>query len=102
MYLIQLFLPLYNNAGKRFPQKTFMRVRDTLFERYGGVTVYARSPATGLWKTRDNKTVLDEILVFEIMANKLSKAWWRQYRASLEKAFAQQTLVVRAQQIQRL
>lgn len=99
MYLIQIFLPLYSNNGKKFPKKTYAEIRDTLLERYGGLTVYTRVPVSGLWKTNSQETVHDEILIFEIMAHKLATTWWRRYRVTLEKIFSQQSLVVRAHPI---
>lgn len=99
MYLIQIFLPLYSNNGKRFPKKTYTKIRDTLLERYGGLTVYSRTPVVGLWNKNSQSTVRDEILIFEIMAPKLGTTWWRQYRMTLEKIFLQESLVVRAHPI---
>lgn len=95
MYLIQIFLPLYSNTGKKFPKETYEKVRDTLVERYGGLTIYNRSPVKGLWKINARETAQDEILIFEIMASKLGKTWWRKYRLTLEKTFAQKSLVIR-------
>ena len=99
MYLIQLFLPLYSNTGRRFPKQKFIRVRDTLLARYQGVTVYARSAASGFWTPRPGETVVDEMLIFEVMAEQLSKTWWRDYRLRLEKSFAQENVLVRAQRV---
>jgi hypothetical protein len=50
MYLIQLHLPLHDNDKRAFPAQHFDTVRNTLTERFGGVTAFLRSPAVGLWK----------------------------------------------------
>lgn len=47
MYLIQLFLPLRDNAGEKFPDAMYRGIRDQLTERFGGMTAYARAPAEG-------------------------------------------------------
>ncbi len=51
MHLVEIFLPLADNDGKRFPQSTFHSVAHALTERFGGVTAYTRAPASGIWKT---------------------------------------------------
>lgn len=97
MYLIQIFVPLYRNTGKKFPKKSYTQVRDTLLEKYGGLTVYSRAPVSGLWEKIPGHTVYDDLLIFEVMAKNLSARWWRAYREALEKEFAQEHLVIRAQ-----
>ena len=102
MYLVQIFLPLYNNAGKRFPKKLYGEVRNTLVARFGGLTVYSRAPASGLWEKKAGETIHDEMIIFEIMTKKLGASWWRKYRGSLEKRFEQDQVIVRAQTFQLL
>jgi len=46
--------------------------------------------------------VRDQVVVYEVMVDRLDVAWWRQLRTRLEVAFAQQELVMRAQSIRRL
>src|SRR5690606_21453973 len=50
MHLVQLFLPLYDAGGRRFPRALFDAVRAELTEHFGGVTAFSRAPATGLWE----------------------------------------------------
>jgi hypothetical protein len=73
-----------------------------LSSRFGGVTVYSRSPAEGLWKSDSNELVQDEIVLFEVMTKDLDRAWWRKYRRELERRFEQTEIVARAQKIKRL
>lgn len=96
MYLIQLLLPVRDNAGRPFPSELFGAVRAVLTDRFGGLTAYARSPAQGLWKSAEG-TVRDDIVVVEVMAETLDRDWWRAYRARLEQAFRQDTILLRAQ-----
>ncbi|MGV3585606.1 MAG: hypothetical protein ACO1OF_01285 [Adhaeribacter sp.] len=57
MQLIQILLPLYNNQKEPFPTDVFTRIRQELTEKFGGITAFSRSPATGLWKENKEKTV---------------------------------------------
>ena len=92
MHLVTLLLPVYDED-----------VAHELTERFGGVTAYARAPAKGLWKeTPEHGTTHDDIVVYEVMVDKLDAVWWSQYRRRLEARFAQKELVVHAQEIRRL
>jgi len=102
MYLVQLLLPLYDNAGRRVPHERFAQVRDELTERFGGVTAYLRSPAQGTWKAGSGDVDRDEVVMCEVMVDALERAWWSEYRATLEQRFGQQELVVRASALERL
>jgi hypothetical protein len=102
MYLVQVLLPLYDNAGLQFPAGLFHAVGGELTERYGGLTAYTRAPAEGLWKETESKTHRDEIVVYEVMTPQLDADWWGQYRRELESRFQQQQVVVRAQSIRLL
>ena len=101
MNLVQLLLPLMDHDGKPFPRSFYRQIRETLTERFGGLTAYTRAPAEGLWDQGD-EVALDDIVVYEVMVADLDRAWWAEYRASLEKQFDQEELVIRAQAIERL
>lgn len=102
VFLVQLLLPLYDNAGHRVPHECFARVRDELTERYGGVTAFLRSPAQGTWKEGDGAVERDEIVMCEVMVDALDRAWWAQYRQNLEQQFGQEELIIRAADVERL
>jgi hypothetical protein len=102
MLLIEILLPVADNAGTPFPREAFDRVRRELTERFGGVTAFVRAPASGLWRDDDGVVRRDEIAIFEVMADALDEAWWRDYRGALEKRFAQDDIVVRALEARRL
>ena len=97
MHLIQLLLPLYDNAGQPFPPALYDGVRKELVERFGGLTTYSRAPAKGLWKEDGDPVRKDDIVVYEVMADAVDRAWWAGYRKELEAQFQQDELVVRAQ-----
>jgi hypothetical protein len=102
VYLVQVLLPLYDNEGQRLPQEAFGKVRDELTARFGGLTAYTRSPAEGLWKADAEKLTRDDIVLFEIMAPVLDRAWWRTYRRELERRFRQEVVIIRAQAMEQL
>jgi hypothetical protein len=102
MYLIQLFLPLYDNDGAPIPHALFRQVRDELVERFGGLTAHSRSPAHGLWQEQDGTTVQDDLVVYEVMVDDLDETWWRDFRHNLEQHFKQEKIVVRAHPVRLL
>ena len=95
MHLVELLLPLNDNAGRPFGPEKYAAVREHLIERFGGVTAFTRSPAQGTTTDR-GKTVHDEIVVFEVMTETLDASWWSRYRHQLEQEFRQDEIVVRA------
>lgn len=94
-YLVQLFLPLYDNDGNAFTRADYAPVREELTSRFGGMTAYTRAPAEGRWED-DGKTVKDDVIVLEVMADTLERAWWETYRQKLERAFRQERILIRA------
>lgn len=102
MYLIQLFLPLYDNDGIQIAHALFRQVRDELVERFGGLTAHSRAPVSGLWQEAEGETVRDDLVVYEVMAGAIDETWWRTYRQTLEQQFRQESIVIRAQPIRLL
>jgi hypothetical protein len=95
MYLIQLLLPLYTNNGKAVSPSLFDQVQYELKEKFGGITSYVRSPAKGLWKESEDKTVADDVVTFEVMLDEVDKKWWEKKRKDLELQFEQKELTIR-------
>lgn len=110
MYLIQLLLPLYANDGQAFEARLYTGLRSELVQRFGGLTMYVRAPARGLWQQGSApgdsaaraKIDTDELLIYEVMADELDEQWWSACRRDLEQQFRQQSLVVRAHEIRLL
>ncbi|MGE3959829.1 MAG: hypothetical protein AB7H96_24160 [Vicinamibacterales bacterium] len=102
MHLVQILLPVFDNAGRRFPEDHFTAVRQALTGRFGGVTAYVRSPAAGLWRRDDGRIEPDEMIMLEVMVESLDPEWWREYRQQLEQRFAQDVIVVRAIEVRPL
>jgi hypothetical protein len=93
---------MFDNTGVRIGDEQFVAVRRELTRRYGGVTAYLRSPASGLWVRDDGAVDRDDVVMVEVMVDELDRAWWRNYRAGLEQAFKQESIVVRAFAIEML
>ena len=102
MYLVQILLPLYDNAKRPFARAEFDRVHRELTEAFGGVTAYLRSPAVGAWKDTGGEVTHDEVVIYEVMADAIERDWWARYRAELARRFRQEELLVRASQVERL
>jgi hypothetical protein len=102
MFLVQVLLPLYDGAQRRFPQAAFELVARELTERFGGMTAYANAPARGLWESEKGRAEQDDIIVHEVMTESLDGTWWSGYRKVLETRFAQDEVVIRALGMQRL
>jgi hypothetical protein len=97
--MIQLLLPLWSNSGERFPRHLFDQVSKELIDRFSGLTAHTQAPASGLWEEEGGKIAHDEIIIYEVMADKLDLPWWSEYRRLLETRFQQNKLVIRAQEI---
>ena len=102
MHLVQLFLPLYDNAGRVFPRAMFDAVRAQLAERFGGVTAYVRSPAVGAWEDDEGVIRRDDVILVEVMCEALERAWWGAFATELAGRFAQEEILVRALAVETL
>lgn len=102
MHLVQVLLPLRDNDGRPFGREPFDAVRAELTERFGGVTAYLQSPAEGAWRDPGGGVDRDDVVILEVMAEALDRAWWGEYRRRLERRFRQDEVVVRALAMDRL
>jgi hypothetical protein len=98
VYLIQILLPLHDNARQPFPNEAYTAVRSELTNRFGGITAYTRAPAVGLWKPNGSEATKEDIVILEVMADDLDLDWWKEYKHELETRFRQEMLVIRAQE----
>jgi hypothetical protein len=101
-HLVQVLVPLQDADGAAYPRELYDELSRQLTERFGGVTAYTRAPATGLWKAPSGRKVKDQVVVYEVMVERLERAWWAKFRRALEAKLQQQELVIRAQAIVRL
>jgi hypothetical protein len=96
MHLVQVLLPIYDNQGNKIARDEFAAVRRELTDEFGGVTLYARSPATGLWKNEQGEVDRDDVIMVEVAVDAVDAAWWATYRRDLEQRFRQDVILVRA------
>jgi hypothetical protein len=96
-HLVQVLLPAQTRTGAAVAPEQFARVRVELTEKFGGVTAYTRSPATGLWKReQDDAIERDQVVMVEVVVDDLDRAWWTAYREQLEARFDQEEVHARA------
>ena len=96
-YLVQILLPTQTRERAPVPAEQFARVRIELTERFGGVTAYSRSPATGLWRREDGDHIeRDQVIMVEVVVDVLDREWWAHYREELETRFGQEEVHARA------
>ena len=102
-HLIQILLPIHARDGTPLPKEMFARVRVELTERFGGVTAYSRSPATGLWKRDDDEAIeRDQVMMVEVVVDVFDRDWWIAYREQLEQRFGQEEVLTRALAMERI
>jgi len=101
MKLVQILLPVRDNHGRKFKPILYAKIHKQLVKRFGGLTAHTRSPARGLWNS-EGSTKRDDMIILEVMTKRFDRAWWKRFRATLEKAFRQEEIVVRAHNITQL
>ena len=95
-HLVQMLLPTQTRDGAAVASEQFARVRVELTERFGGVTAYSRSPATGLWLNENETIERDQVIMVEVVVEDLDREWWASYRKQLEARFEQEEIHARA------
>jgi uncharacterized membrane protein len=78
-FVVQILFPLWSNQGIAFPKAYFSAVKLELSSRFHGLTAYSRTAAEGLWRVGQTLK-RDEIIVYEVMADRFDSAWWRGYQ----------------------
>jgi hypothetical protein len=102
MHLIEIFLPLFNNSKRGFDPSIYDTLELELKDKFGGVTFYRNTPAEGLWKDEAGKTNYDELIIAEVMVNKLEMEWWQQLKVRLEQTFQQKEILIRVFEFEKL
>ena len=99
MYLTQILLPLYDNHGHKLPKDKYDAVCNQLIDRFNGLTAYTRTPAKGFWQEDGQRTIHDDIIIYEVMSDQSETNWWKEYRDKLEKIFSQETVIIRQHEV---
>jgi hypothetical protein len=94
MHLVQILLPRADNQGRPFEREDFDRVKEELATQFDGVTAYLQAPAEGLWRQGADSDI-DEIVIFEVMAEEVDLSDWRARRSELERRFRQDKVIIR-------
>ncbi|RUU08296.1 hypothetical protein EOD10_28970 [Mesorhizobium sp. M7A.T.Ca.TU.009.01.3.2] len=94
MHLFQILLPRADNDGRPFEREAFDRVKEELAARFDGVTAYLQAPAEGLWR-KGADSAIDEIVIFEVMAEEADLSDWCARRSELERRFRQDRVIIR-------
>jgi hypothetical protein len=98
-FLIQILIPVYDNKGKIFPETYHSAVSKELLQKFKGLTAFVRSPATGLWKPKFKKTIRDDLILYEVIASKIERKWWKNYSQILKDRFSQNEILIRTSQL---
>lgn len=102
-HLVQILLPTHTRDGSPVAPEQFARVRVELTERFGGVTAYSRSPATGLWKKDgDDAIERDQVFMVEVVVEAFDRDWWVGYREQLETRFGQEEVHARVLPVEQI
>jgi hypothetical protein len=101
-HLVQVLLPTHRRGGTPVASEEFARVRLELTERFGGVTAYSRTPASGLWKRDDEEIERDQVIMIEVVVDVFDREWWARYREQLETRFGQDEVLARALAMERI
>ncbi len=100
-HLVQILMPLQDREGQAFPQAVLDEMRRDLAAHFSGVAVHLRAPAPNV-PTAPEAYRRTDMLVFEVMCERLDRCWWHDYRRHLESRFGQQEVVVRAVPVEKL
>jgi hypothetical protein len=85
-----------------FASTMFKSVEMELAEIFGSLTAYPRTPASGIWKEDGSNTKRDDLVIYEIMTEKVNTDWWKSYRKKLEQIFDQERILVRSHEFRLL
>jgi len=100
--LIQLLLPLNDSQGTAFSEGLFKDVQVQLTEKFGGLTVYQRSPAEGYWKDGSSPVVQEAMLVHEVLTGNIDEGFWNHLKSTLCKKFKQEDILITSSRISKI
>lgn len=101
-HLVQILMPIRDNDGQPFSRSLLDEVRHELTEHFSGVTAHMRAPAHGAWEAPEGETQQEDVVIFEVMCERLDRCWWHDYRRNLETRFRQRQVLVRAVPVEKL
>lgn len=99
MLLLQILLPIKDEKGDPFPEHYFTDLREELAIKFGGITIYSRSQAKGLWKESGSSLVTDEMIINEIMMQEVDLPYWQAQKLRLQELLRQDEILMRYHEV---
>jgi inorganic pyrophosphatase len=91
---VQLFIPKNDQNGRAFPASHFTKLNSEFKDKFGGFTVYSRTPAEGIWKKDGGDTIIDQVLVYEVLTHTTDTNYFKELKPRLEKHFGQTEVLI--------
>jgi len=101
-HLIQILIPLADNAGRPFAKEFLEDVKRQLVDKFGGMTAFERSPARGVWAPENGARQQDDVVTVEVMVEDIDESWWSTFKTRLESELDQDELVIRVFRVRTL
>lgn len=95
MHLMQIFVPTADHEGTKFPSHYYVELKQDLADRFGGITIYGRSPVIGIWKPDENSSESDDLIIFEVLTKEPDLTYFSSLKHRLEHAFKQDEILMR-------
>lgn len=102
MHLIQILLPAHDRNGQPWSRESYEPIRAELADHFGGVTASLRTPMQGLWESPEGVQQREDMVLVEVMCERLDRMWWHDYRRKLEHLYDQREVLLRAVAVERL
>lgn len=102
MVLIQMLLPTRSSEGPAFSDELILQTREELLDRFGGLTAYVRAPAAGVWTSPRGEVDADSVVLIEVLSDVFDRTWWRAYADTLKQRFKQESIHIRASDVELL
>jgi hypothetical protein len=97
-----MLLPTRSSGGSAFSDELIRRTREELLDRFGGLTAYVRAPAAGVWTSPEGEVEADSVVLIEMLSDVFDRPWWRAYAETLKRRFDQESIHIRANDVELL
>ncbi|MFD1770363.1 inorganic diphosphatase [Sphingobacterium suaedae] len=101
-FLYELFIPLQAPDRQPFPRTHFSDLRDELITRFGGLTIYQRTPVKGIWENPSHVREGDDLIIYEVMTTEECIRYWQELKRKLEQVFQQTDILIRQRTLKRI
>jgi hypothetical protein len=90
-----MLLPTRTGSGESVPAAAGAETRAELIDRFGGVTAYVRSAASGAWRDEMGQVEHDEVVMVEVVAESFDREWWQSFARRLASRYQQKEMHIR-------